>query len=290
MTTRSRALVVTRNLPPTLGGMERLVGTMIAELAEAYDVDVVGPRGSAEYLPAGVTGHEVPTRPLARFLTVATWRSIRIAITRKPDFVLAGSGLVAPCAYAAARLTGARAIVYLHGLDVEVDSSAYRRLWWPIFRHCDRVIANSHHTASLAREAKVSQQSLAILKPGVSIPEVLPDGSAFRERYGLVSAPLMLYVGRITRRKGLGEFVTQILPRIIRLRFKHSPKTINGVRSVSDYGASSSEKRNRLGGCCATRNVLLLQQAALESPSCYLLDFVHFLCEIRLKFLEKVPI
>jgi hypothetical protein len=67
------ALVITRNLPPLVGGMERLVWHIVDELSREYRVHVIGPAGCGAYLPRGVTVNEVPLKPL--FCTFYTLNS-----------------------------------------------------------------------------------------------------------------------------------------------------------------------------------------------------------------------
>ena len=47
------ALIITRNLPPLVGGMERLVWHIVDELREAYRLHVIGPAGCGAHLPHG---------------------------------------------------------------------------------------------------------------------------------------------------------------------------------------------------------------------------------------------
>ncbi len=213
---RPRVLLVTRNFPPLWGGMERLNWHIADELTHAYEVTVIGPAGAAAQAPANVTVIEVPLRPLWRFLLLATWRALRAARRSRPAVVLAGSGLTAPMAWLAARLGGARCIAYVHGLDVIATHPIYRLGWRPFLRRMDRIIANSRHTAGLARSAGVAPAHIGIVHPGVALPVLDPQARArFRTRHGLGEAPLLLSVGRLTARKGLAEFVADVLPRVV---------------------------------------------------------------------------
>ena len=117
---RARILHITRNLPPLVGGMERLNWHIADELSRRAQVQVIGPRGAAALKPANVELSEVPLRPLPRFLLASAWRALRLARRQRPEIVLAGSGLTAPAAWLAARACGARAVAYVHGLDVAV--------------------------------------------------------------------------------------------------------------------------------------------------------------------------
>ncbi|WP_211236094.1 glycosyltransferase family 4 protein [Comamonas badia] len=198
--------------------MERLNWHIADELSRHAQVQVIGPQGSAALRPAAVPVVEVPLRPLPRFLLASAWQAVTVARRFKPHIVLAGSGLTAPAAWLVARASGARAHVYLHGLDAAVQHPVYRALWHPAIRHMDGVIANSQPTAELARGLGVAADKIRIIHPGVTLPETPQSVAAlqaFRARHNLGSARLLLSVGRLTTRKGLREFVQRALPAIV---------------------------------------------------------------------------
>lgn len=244
-----RILLVTRNLPPLVGGMERLNWHLAAELAQHAEVRVVGPRDSS--LPDNVPLAGVPLRPLWKFLATVQWRALREARRWRPDVVLAGSGLTAPAVWLAARACRARAAVYVHGLDLTVAHPIYKLIWRAALRHMDRVIANSTPTRQLAEAIRIRPERIGIVHPGVELPadaaaqaavgaaeaaiktsapmdpglrqddDVLPPAKptppregSFRATYKLGERPLLLSVGRLSARKGLREFVSQALPTI----------------------------------------------------------------------------
>jgi len=209
-------LLVTRNLPPLLGGMERLNYHIALALDESLSLAVVGPRGCRKRLPASTAVSEAPPRPLWRFLVASAYQSIRIAFKNKPGIVMAGSGLTAPLAWIASRLAGSRSAVYLHGLDIIANHSIYRLFWIPFLRRFDIVIVNSQNTASLARKIGISQKQLTVINPGTEFPALDPAAlEAFRKKYALNNRPLLLSVGRLTPRKGLIPFVERVLPGIV---------------------------------------------------------------------------
>lgn len=215
---RLRILIITRNLPPLVGGMERLNWHMAEELAKVADVRVIGPSGSAALAPGNVALREVPLRPLWKFLVCAQWRSLREARQWRPDVVLACSGLTALPALLAARVSRARPVAYVHGLDLTVPHILYRKLWLPALRHMHRVIANSNATATLAERVGVENARIGVVHPGVEIPRSPADAPTladFRNRHNLGERPLLLSVGRLSARKGLREFVTRALPQIV---------------------------------------------------------------------------
>lgn len=216
--THPRILLITRNLPPLVGGMERLNWHMADELAKQAEVQVIGPGGAAELAPNSVTLTEAPLKPLPLFLLISFLKGLWVIIRKKPDIILAGSGLTAPIAWLLSKLCGARSAAYLHGFDITVDNGIYRKLWRPTFKKLDRIIVNSTPTRELALAAGVSQHKITIVHPGVSLPDKpQPEARilAFREQHGLIGKKILLSVGRLTTRKGLKEFVELSLPSIV---------------------------------------------------------------------------
>lgn len=216
---RLRILMVTRNLPPLVGGMERLNWHMAEGLAQRAEVRVIGPREAAAFAPTGVVVREAPLVPLWKFLWHA--RSIARSEARswRPDIIIAGSGLTAPIARSAAALCEARTVAYVHGLDVAVRHPVYRAIWLEAVRRMDCVIANSHPTSDLCRRIGVPADRIGVVHPGVDLPDIAGLKGAdfrFRNEHGLGGRRLLLSVGRLSARKGLREFVSEALPQIVR--------------------------------------------------------------------------
>lgn len=216
-------LLVTRNFPPLVGGMEQVNLRLAMALSRGQHVAIAGPEGCASFAPAGASVLESPLRPLPRFLIGLLASAWRLARRHRPDVVIAGSGLSAPMAWIAARSCGAKLVVYLHGLDVIAPHALYRLAWLPFIRACDVVLANSRHTAGLAASRGVDSRRVVILNPGTTIPVLDPHTAAvFLAKHGLEGRRVLLSVGRLTQRKGLAEFVIRALPVIV----AHEPEAV----------------------------------------------------------------
>lgn len=221
MTRRCRILLITRNMPPLVGGMERLNWHMAEELQKRGDVHVIGPEGSSDMAPGDVRVHEVPLKPLSRFFLASARAALSKARSWKPDLVIAGSGLTAPMAWLAARITGAVSCTYVHGLDLTVNNQLYRHLWLPAIRRMDKVIANSTFTRDLARKSGVDGSRIAVVHPGVTTSGPMPGTDSvedFMATHRLEKGAVLLSLGRLSERKGLREFVADVLPLIVRER------------------------------------------------------------------------
>lgn len=235
-----RILIVTRNLPPLTGGMERLNWHLAQELAQRFRVRLCGPSGSRQKSPDNAPVIKTfAARPLPRFLVESLAVTLSAAVRFRPALVIAGSGVTAPHAWLAGRFTGARTLVYLHGLDLIAHHPLYRALFLPAIRHADRLLVNSRNTARLAREAGIAAERISILHPGVTLAAECanPGPDAFRRAIGAEDRPILLSVGRLTARKGLLEFVRHALPAIVAVH----PSVLLVV-----IGGEASE---RLGAC-----------------------------------------
>ncbi len=214
----ARILHITRNLPPLVGGMERLNWHIADELSRQAEVKVIGPKGSHALKPKNVSLTEAPLKPLPLFLLITTLKAFWLAVRWRPDVILAGSGLTAPIAWLASKLCRARSAVYLHGFDITAPSRIYQNLWATRFKKLDHVIVNSTPTRQLAMNAGVPENRISIIHPGVTLPERPQPANAiaaFKQRHGLEGKKVLLSMGRLTTRKGLREFVEQALPTIV---------------------------------------------------------------------------
>lgn len=222
----TKVLVITRNFPPLLGGMERLNLNLVKELYKRFDVRLVSIEGAQDYTPDGLLVYPVISRPLSSFLLSACWKSISVSKEWRPDVIVAGSGLVAPLAVIASWFSGARVVTYVHGLDITYDQFLYRSLWRLMIKKSDVLVANSNPTARLAKEyLGISEGDAAVVSPGVTLPDPcnflsVSDRQVARidlcNKYNLNAGPILLSVGRLAKRKGLLEFVVEVLPEVVR--------------------------------------------------------------------------
>lgn len=260
----AKVLLITRNFPPLRGGMERLNARLFQCLYNQEPASaLVGPAGSARYVAEGTNVAELAAGPLPATLLSSVTRGIAMARRMNPSVVLAGSGLAAPAAIAAAHVSGAVPAVYLHGLDIIAPSRMYHLAWLPCIRRCKRVMVNSSNTRRLALEAGINEKSIRVVHPGTDLPS--PDRLArarFRARHGLDDAvPVLLSVGRLTARKGLAEFVDRSLPLI------HAANPDSRLVIIGDQ-ATDALYRGRGAGIASVR-------AAAEARG--IADVVHWL-------------
>ncbi len=213
-----RIQLVTRNFPPVVGGMERMLYNVYQELIKKHDVAIVGPVGCERFSAGAKSVVSVPLSPLARYLISTQWHAYRLARRFRPDIIISGNGLTAPAALIAASATDAKVACFIYGLDLVVESMLYKKLFLPAIRRCDRLISISRHTTQLATAVGAEANRIVLLNPGVSLPKATNavHVERFRNIIGSYGRKVLLSVGRLSPRKGLCELIERALPQIVR--------------------------------------------------------------------------
>ncbi|MHA3052304.1 glycosyltransferase family 4 protein [Acinetobacter sp. ANC 4640] len=212
-------LIVTRNLPPLVGGMERLNWHIADELSKQNKVTIISHSVAKKLAPKNVKFYEVPLNPLPLFLILSFIRAFWICITQPTDTLFAGSGLTAPIVVILAKVFRKKSIIYIHGLDIGTNNKIYNLCWVPFIRHADHVIANSSPTYQLCIQKNISKEKISIIHPGVSYPPKPKNEKiiqTLRERYNLNDKQVLISVGRLTERKGMNEFIDQCLSKVVK--------------------------------------------------------------------------
>ena len=211
-------LVITWNFPPRRGGIESLIGHLCASLKKKHSVFVITSHAACD-----IATDEAIFRPrwpgLLGFFLYAVFRgAVVLYRNHSIKVILGGSALMTPLVLVLARLFRRRAVVQTHGLDLTYRNRVYQLLCVRWLRHCDRVIANSQYTASLAVAKRAPQSVISVIPPGIdsrrfatSVPV-----EALKKEMDLEGKRVMLFVGRLARRKGLGEFIQFSLAEIVK--------------------------------------------------------------------------
>jgi phosphatidyl-myo-inositol dimannoside synthase len=211
-------LVITWNFPPRRGGIEYLISNICDGFRQHQSVAVV----TAHFRASGLRESGVfraPLPGLSAFGLYALWRGAWLLYCdRGKKIVLGGSALVTPLVLFLARLFGRKAVVQTHGLDLIYANALYQFLCVRWLKHCDHVIANSAFTAALAKNAGVPENRIAVIPPGIDAQRfaVRRDVEAIRRQLGFEQQRIILFVGRLAKRKGVKEFIQNSFPHVLR--------------------------------------------------------------------------
>ena len=215
---KKKILIVTRNLPPLIGGMERLNWHIADELSKNHKIIVISHSKAKFEAPPDTSFYGVRLNPLPLFLLLAFMTTFWVCLRQRPDILFAGSGLTAPIATFWAKFFRKKSIVYIHGLDIGTNNKLYNLLWIPFIRSSDQIIANSSPTYDICLKKGVNEKNLSIIHPGVSFPPQPRNEQLIQQlksQYDLQDKKILLSVGRLTTRKGLMEFVENSLAYIV---------------------------------------------------------------------------
>jgi phosphatidylinositol alpha-1,6-mannosyltransferase len=190
---------------------------LCTELSKRQSIFILTAYGSSsELLKENI--FRAPCRGLLAFGLYALWRGgMLLWCNPGIEVVFGGSVLTAPLILLLGRIFKRKAVVQAHGLDLVYPNFFYQFLCVRWIKYCDRVVANSTYTAALAKEKGVSAASVSVIPPGVQ-PERFqsPDAAeATRKRFELHGKRIILFVGRLAKRKGVKEFIQHSLRRIV---------------------------------------------------------------------------
>jgi len=218
-------VLITRNLPPLIGGMERLNWHIADELSQGHQISIVSHSQARLTAPKNTKFYGAPLNPLPLFLICAFFQTFWLCLVQRPDILFAGSGLTAPIAVFWAKIFRKKSIVYIHGLDIGTDNQFYNMLWVPFIRHADRIIANSSPTYDICIRKGIRDAKLHIIHPGVSYPPKPKDDQLILQlmmQHQLQGKNTLISVGRLTQRKGLNEYIDLSFSEIV----KKIPNTV----------------------------------------------------------------
>lgn len=212
-----KIIYLTRNFPPMQGGMERLNFHIHEELCKLYEVFLVGPTGAEEFCVDPSHVQTCAPKPVWLFLITSFWHTLRLIVRHKPAMIFAGSGVAALPAVIAGRFGKVSVLTYLHGLDIIAPNPIYKGIFLPAIKQSQAWLVNSLNTRQLAIKAGIPADKIEILNPGTDLPDFssYDGGTGFRKKIKAGDRPILLSVGRLTKRKGLVEFIEEALPKIV---------------------------------------------------------------------------
>jgi len=187
---------ITRKFPPGRGGMEVLSHELTTRIARRRRTRVVAASPGAMGLPG--------------FLFASACRLLLGCARGSVAAVHLGDPVLAPLSLIA-RAFRVPVAVTIHGLDVTYAHPLYR-LWLRAFlRGIDACVCISEAARRAAIDRGVAPGRASVIGIGIDAAAV-PASSTVRED------DLVLFVGRLVRRKGLAWFVADVLPALASVR------------------------------------------------------------------------
>ena len=199
-------LIVTRNFPPDVGGIQMLMGGLGISLSDhgpvkvfAYDypnsntydsksplnIDrIKGIKLFKKYRKANLVNNFINTNSNIKALFADHWKSLELIKTE--------------------HLKKTKSLCLLHSKEInhEIGTSLNKRLIKSTNK-ADFIIANSNFTKELAIKVGINPSKIHVIFPGIQIPKKVENTSKIEaERFFGESFPKIITVARLDKRKG----------------------------------------------------------------------------------------
>jgi phosphatidylinositol alpha-1,6-mannosyltransferase len=203
-----RALFITRNYPPKLGGLEKYSYNLIREF-EAHD-------------PIFKIVLSKPIIHLVWFLPYAAFMALYYVRRHALKSVHLCDALLAPVGLLLKAITGASVTVTVHGLDITYPNSFYQAIVPRCTARLDRVVCVSRATRDECVARGIPPNLCSVIPNGIRPGEFcLPQpADVLRTRLNKIAGvrldnkTVLVTVGRLVHRKGIEWFVGEVMPRL----------------------------------------------------------------------------
>ena len=214
-----KLLMLTWNYPPTVGGIEQVAyytATSLRNRGHALEVIAAALPAGAQELPdsAGVL-HRAKRKGIPAFLVhafLAGWKRVR---AMRPDAILCASLTAAPAAWLLSKLTRIPYAILIYGSDLVLPRRLYQMAISPLLSGASMLFPISQNTRDRLVRRGLNPARIRLVSPGVTpLPPATaePGESLVRLMKELQGRPVLLTVGRLVRRKGILEFIEQVMP------------------------------------------------------------------------------
>ena len=204
------ALMLCWNFPPAVGGIEYVARNIYRQLRlRGWGVTVLARYANQ---PDEFDAQRPSAAGLFRYLFFSFFRGLKIMRRQKFNIIVCPGIIDAPVAWLLSIIYHVPFVILAHGSDVVRSGILYRAVSAHLFRAASAIAANSRNTRDLLLKRDIKKPVIRIIHPGVEMFDV-PDNTlmAKKERSG----PVLITAGRIIRRKGIGEFIEHVMPRLL---------------------------------------------------------------------------
>ena len=216
-----KILVCTWNYPPTVGGIEQVAHHTTLELHRlGHEMSVLAaalPEGGAEPADEGFPVRRAAKKGIPQFLLHAVREGARQIRMERPDWILCTSLTAAPAALVLSKRFHVPYAVLIYGSDLVLQSRLYQVAIRPLLKSARLLFPISRKTTELLLGKGVRQERVRLVCPGVIPPSASGDKPSETMRALAAEAigkPVLLSVGRLVKRKGVLEFIRDVMPKV----------------------------------------------------------------------------
>jgi len=247
-------LFVTRNYPPTFGGMEKYSYDLYHCLKPSINIELLANSKGKLNIPffiIRVLFHLIKNRNI--------YTSIHF-----------GDGVLAPIALVAKGITDAKITITIHGLDITYDNIIYQKIIPACVSMLETVICVSHYSIEQCVKRGIKRERCVFIPNGINFGDEQMDVTTRNEiekKYGLEIAgkKVLFSVCRLIKRKGIVWFISNVMPKLsdnyIYIVAGDGPEKENILKTIMSCGLQ--DKIFMIGRICERDKLALYQYAAL---------------------------
>ncbi|MDA3799635.1 MAG: glycosyltransferase, partial [Kiritimatiellae bacterium] len=212
-----KVLFLSWNFPPVLGGIEYVVEHLYKGLKKlGHSVSAI--TSHCDDVEEDSNVYRCKKAGLKSYVIYSFFASFKFCLKERPDVILCGSIVTAPAAFVSSLIFRIPYLLLMHGSDILYGGKLYQFCVRFLVKHASRLAANSENTKRLLIAAGCKESRIDVIYPGVCselYEEEPPTGceEIFKQVKG---KKIILSVGRLIKRKGVLEFVENVMPELVK--------------------------------------------------------------------------
>lgn len=146
---------------------------------------------------------------------------IKAVLNKKKEktVVHISDALLSPVGIIIKKLTGFPVILTVHGLDVTFPNYLYQKIIPFFMKKYDKIVCVSNETLKECVKRGLSEEKCVVIPNGINIKKKdKTDKKILKEilKNKLEKGPIILSVGRLTKRKGFHWFLSETVPKLVK--------------------------------------------------------------------------
>lgn len=204
-----KILFLTRVHPPVIGGLENQSHNLVNNFKKINKETfvIVNTKGK---------------KALPWFLPIAYLKALNLIKKEKITHLHLSDGLMAIIGAGLRRKTGVKTIVTIHGLDITFQNKLYQKMVPKRINELDKVICVSENTKKECLKKGIDKNKIVVVSNGVNVNEFflkeskkdLRENLSKEININLKNKKVLLTTGRLVKRKGVGWFVSNVMPEL----------------------------------------------------------------------------